>query len=495
MTITDSPQEPAPQAISPQRSSLDDGKILWLIPEAWRLNLTSAPWVRRIIKSPFFNFAPTLLNLWIFVIIIIGAFVAPQIGNANLGIMFVWILWWVLLMMVMVPFLGRIWCQSCPLPSLGEWMQRKSIVGRTPDKEFLGLKKRWPKALSNMWLVNFIFLGLALFSGILTTRPWATGLLFLSIIVVDLIVAYVFRLRAFCLYLCPVGGFLGLFSNFATVEVRSKDKDICARHVPKECVVGSSTGYGCPWMQLPFSQTRNTYCGMCFECLRSCSYDNMMVQLRPPGTDLLVDEHRGLDEAYKGLIMLSCAILYSVVMMGPWGFIKDGANVLTWKAWAVYAGAFLLWALLVFPGIFWLVSAISRVLSKKAGEAQAPLKRFFVAYSYTLVPLGMMAWIAFSFGILLPNGSYVLSVISDPWNQGWNLFGTAGFAWQPFLTGLTPYLQILVMLGALLFSINIATKIAGQLFPSDSRRAVHSLIPVILFHMTAVAALLALFVG
>ena len=478
-----------------ERSDLDDGKILWLIPENWRYELTPKnSFFRKIIKSRWANFIPQVINLWFFLIIIVGAFVAPQIGNASFAVMMVWILWWVLLMLILVPFLGRIWCQSCPLPILGEWVQRKAITQTRDTKDFAGLKKFWPKALANMWLVNFIFLGMALISGLLTTKPWITGVMFVGIIIVDIIISYIYRDRAFCLYLCPVGGFLGLFSNVSTVEIRSKDKSLCARHVPKECIVGSATGYGCPWKCMPFSQKRNTYCGMCFECLRSCSYDNMVINLRPPGTDLLVDDHRGIDEAYKGLIMLSCAILYTVVMMGPWGFIKNGANIVTFQAWAIYAVVFLSWALLVFPGIFLFFTWIGKLLSQNAPNTHT-LKTYFVSFSYTLVPLGLAAWIAFSFAILFPNSSYLLSVISDPWNQGWNLFGTAQYTWQPFLTGAVPFLQIITMIFAVLFTINIATKIAGQLYPKDNKRAIATLIPIVIFHMLATSALLILFIG
>ena len=146
------------------------------------------------------------------------------------------------------------------------------------------------------------------------------------------------------------------------------------------------------------------------------------------------------------------------------------------------------------PGIFLLFSWLSRTLSAGAQEVRS-LKTHFVSFSYTLVPLGLAASIAFSFGILFPNSSYVLSVISDPWNQGWNLFGTAHMVWQPFLTGIVPYLQIIVMVFALLFTLDIATKIAGQLYPKDNKRAIASLVPIVVFHLLAVSALLVLFVG
>jgi hypothetical protein len=52
----------------------------------------------------------------------------------------------------------------------------------------------------------------------------------------------------------------------------------------------------------------------------------MAFNLRPPGTDLLVNEQRGLDEAWKSFIMLEVAVMFYVAMMGPWGWIKDWAR-------------------------------------------------------------------------------------------------------------------------------------------------------------------------
>ena len=44
------------------------------------------------------------------------------------------------------------------------------------------------------------------------------------------------------------------------------------------------------------------------------------------GSDLRWLAAPRLDEAYKGLIMLACAVLYSAVLIGPWGALKDAAR-------------------------------------------------------------------------------------------------------------------------------------------------------------------------
>jgi hypothetical protein len=205
------------------------------------------------------------------------------------------------------------------------------------------------------------------------------------------------------------------------LELRVRDCKTCQEHTAKDCVVGNAKGYGCPWLVYPGKLARNTYCGLCFECLKTCPKDNLTLGLRPFGSDLWVAKVRRLDEAYKAFIMLGCALVYSVVLLGPWGWMKSWANLDTVPHWGLYASGLWMFTLLLLPGLFWFATTFARRLSNQPTSHRT----LFVAYAYTLVPLGLAAWIAFSLGFVLTNGSYALAVISDPFGWGWNLFGTA----------------------------------------------------------------------
>jgi hypothetical protein len=295
----------------------------------------------------------------------------------------------------------------------------------------------------------------------------------LSFILVGTSLSIFYEKRIFCRYICPVGGFIGLYSLVAPVELRVADPLVCASHTTKDCVTGNENGYGCPWLVFPGSLTRNAYCGMCVECLKTCPKDNIAINLRPFGSDLLVGKERCLDEAYKAFIMLGCALLYSAVLLGPWGWIKAWANMETLPHWALYAAGFLTINLLLLPGLFWFVTRLARRLE----DQQTPLRQVFIDYAYALIPLGLAAWIAFSFGFVLVNGSYALAVISDPFGWGWNLFGTANVPWTPILPMLVGFLQIGVLMIGLLFAVNIAYRIARQ-HSADQRRAFLATLPI-----------------
>lgn len=455
---------------------------------SWRFELTRIPLVRRVLTWRPLQFTLILVTLSFFLLAILTAFFGTQAGNRNFSIIFVWIVWWGLVIILMVPAAGRAWCGICPIPAPGEWLQRQSFVH--PRRRVLwSLGKRWPRRLKNIWLQNGMFLTVALFSAIILTRPAATGIVLLAFILLAVGLSLVYERRTFCRYVCPVGGFIGLYSMNAPIELRVKDVDVCRTHDTKECYLGSEQGFGCPWLVFPGSLERNTYCGLCTECLKSCSMNNVVINLRPPGTDLFVAKGRRMDEAFKAFIMLACALAYSVVLLGPWGTLKDAANFVRLDWWLLYAAGFLSINLLILPGIFFAVAFVSRRLGQ---VRHVKPKAVFIDYAYTLVPLGLAAWIAFSLGFVLVNISYALPVIADPFGWGWNLLGLRDVPWTPVFPSLIPYIQAPVLLGGLAFAIYTAWRVAREHTKTHTLRAA---LPVVIFLAAATLGFLALYMA
>ncbi|GIK64381.1 MAG: hypothetical protein BroJett018_21750 [Chloroflexota bacterium] len=447
------------------------------------------PFLRGILKSRLFQPVLTLTTLFFFTLAIVTGLFGTPVGNRNFGIVFVWIVWWGLLIILLVPFLGRLWCAACPIPVPGEWLQRRGIINRRQGR-LSTLRWKFPKRLRNMWLQNFGFLGIAIFSAIILTRPEVSAWLLLGFSLIGIVLSILYENRVFCRYVCPVGGFIGLYSLMAPIEVRVADPQVCATHTPKDCIIGNEYAYGCPWMVFPGTLERNTYCGMCMECIKACPKNNVVINLRPVGSDLMVAKERRLDEAYKAFIMLACALLYSAVLLGPWGWLKQWANMDTLPHWLIYAGVFLLANLLLLPGLF----TLTALLSRRWGGVQVPLRQLVTDYAYTLVPLGLTAWIAFSFSLVFTNGSYAFGVLSDPFGWGWNLFGTTESAWTPFGSSLIPFLQTGILTAGMLFAVNTAYKIAGQHTPNP-RQALRGMLPVAGFITSITFVFLWLYLG
>ncbi len=465
---------------------------------AWRFDVFGRwPWLKRLVRMRSFQFLLILPNLALFYFFLITGLFGTPVGNRNMIIVFVWILWWVVLIAGLVPFGSRLWCTMCPLPFFGDWLQRRAAVAVRPGKspgtqnQFFGLQKRWPKKLSNIWLQNFGFLFLATFSALLVTRPIVSVVLFGFMILLAAGMALVYRLRTFCNYVCPISGFLSLYAMTSTIELRSSDRDECLKCKSKACIRGSDKGWACPWNVYMGRLDRNNYCGLCFECVKSCPNDNISLYLRPFATsDIFI---KGYDEVWKASIMLVLAFSYSVVLLSPWGRFKDWANigeVRNWAGFSVYALGQMLLALIIFPGLYYLSIRIAKWYAK----IQLPTRELFLAYGYMLVPLGLLAWIAFSIPLIMVNGSYIVSVISDPLGWGMNLFGTADFPWTPVKPHWVPAFQAIVLLAGLYYALHGLNRVARKLLSEPVQRT-RSMIPPAILAVLVTLVFMTLFLG
>lgn len=416
------------------------------------MELTRIPLLKSALKSRYPQLAVFIVMLMGYIFAILAGLIGTPVGSHNFSIVFVWIAWWAILILVAVPFFGRGWCAVCPIPLPGEWLQRGAVLS-PPNTKPKWLNLRVPKMFRNIWLQNISFLLLALFSSVLLTTPNITGIVLAAMLFAAIGLSTIFERRAFCRYLCPVGGFIGLYSQTAPIELRIKDKQICVTCEGKPCYNGSQAGYGCPWDVFPGGLQKNTYCGLCMECIRTCPHDNIAVNLRPFSADLAKPSTR-MDEAFKAFIMLGSAMIYAGVLLGPWGALKDAAYNVGTSAWFIYASIFLAIIFVILPGFF--------TLGIIQTKSILPFKKRFASLATTLIPLGLMFWVAFSLSFVLTNTSYILAALSDPLGLGWNLFGTANMAWQPMLTTILAPAQTLALVGGLIWSARTAQKSASE---------------------------------
>lgn len=443
------------------------------------MELTRSPRLKSLLKSRYPQLALFVLMLAGFVFAILAGFLGTPVGSHNFSIVFVWIAWWAILILVAVPFFGRGWCAVCPIPVVGDWLQRGAVLNPAPKSpKWLGL--RVPAKFRNMWMQNISFTLVALFSSVILTTPIVTSVVLAAMLFLAIGLSMVFERRAFCRYLCPVGGFIGLYAQTAPIELRVKDKNVCAKCVGKPCYRapaggnGSDLGSGCPWDVFPGGLTKNTYCGLCLECLRTCPHDNIAINARPFSADLARPSAK-LDEAFKAFIMLGAALIYAYVLMGSNGAAKLAAYSVFTPTWFVYAAIFLTVIFILLPGLYW--------LAVKSGNPSLALtgKRFAIV-STPLIPLGLMFWVAFSLSFVLTNATYILAALSDPLGLGWNLFGTAALAWQPILSAIIAPAQTLALVGGLAWAARTAQKTAPQ--------AEISAVPVIVYSLAATLIML-----
>ena len=458
--------------------------------------------LKRILQWRGIHYALIWPNIVIFMFVLAAGFFGNPTGNLNFSIAVVWILWFAAVEF-MILFAGRLWCTLCPLPAFGEWAARRRLYGVHSLKKWFSLGKKWPKRLDNMWIGALGFLGISLIVPWLVTRPVISGLLFLTLIVLGLSLHLVYTKRHFCRSVCPAGAYIGYHAGDSILSVRSRDQEMCKKHIAKECMQGSPKGYGCPWVTpYPGGMTESTYCGQCFECLKSCSLDNMTLKLRMVGRDLpntAAKAKTKFDEAWMGFIRFTLAPMYMLVFFGPYFWIKDwgnmgiiyGANLSSigllmpsiggfanWLGWAVIVGGI---ALVGFPAVFY---AFSWLAKKAVGDVKHSTKQLFLSFSYALAPYGMALWIAFALSLIMVNWSYPLNAFSDPMGLGWNVLAIERFAWTPFIPNMLPYIQAPVLFIGLGFAINGTYNIGLRLF-EDHNKALRGAVVMGILHVLA----------
>jgi ferredoxin len=378
-----------------------------------------------------------------------------KVSGRNLGVVLMWMVWLFLLIVVLTPFGGRFWCTICPLPFFGDWIQRRSffspLKGRTGDfnNKYSGLFLKWPKQLSNNWLRLIVFLILATFSTTMVAVPRISGIVIVMLLIVPTIMSAIWELRAFCRYVCPVSVFVSPFSRMSIIAIRNKSQQTCDKCKTHFCQKGNADGWACPYGINVRELKENSDCGMCLECLRSCSYNNISVFKRPFASELST---RNLSEAWITIAIFTVAVIYSVLYLGPWPAVRDYVNIIdkqNWDLFGIYS--LILWslALVIIPGVLYLLA----YLGNRIAGNNARVSDIFLSYSGSLLPMGLLLWIAFVIPMLFVNITFIGQSLSDPFGWGWDFFGTANTPWHQFMPRCIPWFQAILVLAGFYFCL------------------------------------------
>jgi len=414
------------------------------------------PMVGRILKWRPLQFWCTLPFLAGLVLVIMAGLLGTKVGGRNIAIMITWIGCMSLLTVVLVPLGGRIWCMICPLPVLGEYLQRGAttqvrVTGTAPLRNrFFGLGRHWPKALRSRWLQLFCFMGLGTFSASLAGQPRWTAITLLGMVAMATGMALIWELRSFCRYLCPVAAYISLFSLSAPLSVRRRSEDICRACNTRSCLQGNEKGWPCPYGLCVATLTRNTDCGLCLECFKSCPHNNISLLWR---TGPWQGRFRSYGEAWQAIALLVLGAVYTLTVHSPWPGIRDIVNVVDkadWGQFGIYAAVLWMLALGVVPLLFWFLAGLGLKLGRQPDITTG------TAFKWTtpaVLPLGIAMWGVFFVDTFMTNFTFVLLTLSDPFGWGWDLFGTAGMPWIQLWPSGVPFIQAGFLLAGVALSL------------------------------------------
>jgi len=416
--------------------------------------------LKKLLVSRWPQFILTLIALTLIYIVIMTSLFGTKMSGRNLGVLLMWAVWLFLIIAIMTPFAGRIWCTICPLPMFGDLIQRGSFFnprkGRTKgyNNKFFGLSLKWPQRLSNNWLRLIVFLILATFSTTMVASPRISGLTILALLLLPTLMAPIFELRAFCRYVCPVHAFIGPFSGMSKLALRNRSQEVCDKCKAHFCQNGNAKGWACPYGLNVAELKENQNCGLCLECVRSCTYDNVTLYKRPFASERSMSH---MSDAWLSIAIFTIGIIYSILYLGHWPVVRDYVNILDKKNWdlfGIYTGVVWTTSLLIMPGLLYGLAYAGGRLSKQKLSARL----IFLNYTASLLPIGLMLWMAFVIPMLFTNITFVLQSLSDPFGWGWDFFGTANTPWHQLLPRYIPWIQAILILAGLHLSLRNITR-------------------------------------
>ena len=277
-------------------------------PSRWALNLLALP--KPVVRGALRLF-PRFVQVLVaaaFAFILYGAWFAPDGRAGAWSTTLVWSAWWPALVLSFF-FAGRSWCSVCPMSTVAAATQRVfNLQWRIP-----AWLKRHDTAI---FMAGFFLIVWTEEATGMRHSARATGVLLGGILLGAVVTAALLPRRAWCRHLCPLGGFAGLCSMTALVELRPT-ADICAAKCrDHSCFKGQAGSDGCPMFNHVMFVDSNRHCVLCLDCLRNCPHESPQLNLRLPALDLLTmrDEHSTVGR----LTALLAGLLVALTLLQQW---------------------------------------------------------------------------------------------------------------------------------------------------------------------------------
>ncbi len=427
------------------------------VPAGEKLNLLTVPLIRRFFKSAWFQPVFQMPVLLVFLVIIGAGLFDVQQGDRNIATILMWTIWWAGIIFTFV-LMGRVWCMTCPFGAMQDWIGRRVSMNRD-----------FPATMRNIYLPSLIFFVLTWWDGYsgIVNKPALTAWLLIGFFLIASLMALIFKGRAFCRYVCPIGGLIGLYSMFSPVELRNRCMEVCRDHKVKECIKGTDHSHGCPMFVTPMTLDRNNYCNFCSECIKSCSQDNIVIRFRSFAKDLWVSKRGYLDEALLAMVLVGITIVVTGEMVEPWHRWTDAvAGLLPFESLGIsgHAGGekavatFIFIAGSLMPPL--LLLAASGVVKRIVPDAELSVRKIFVQFAYMFIPVGIAMHLAHNISHLLLEGPGIVPAFerliglrTGDAAESWTVAALAG-------SETIFWLQMIVLVALNIFSLYAGYRIA-----------------------------------
>ena len=349
--------------------------------DIYKGDLLHMPLIGRFIRSRLYPAIFQYPLMFLFFVILLWAFFGTIQASKNIATLMIWGLWWALLPFSFLLF-GRIWCGVCPLAKAGELIQRWFKRSRKDPGHFL---RRY-----GIWITIILFVLLTWFDRIssFSSSPRSTGILLLFLLFGAILTMYFYQRRAWCRYMCPLGGLSGVYSMVSFMELRAR-KETCKRECrEKECINGMESSR-CPLFERPLAMESNRNCNFCANCVKICRHHTLSWRLRFPLKEIGQLKERFPAEAFLALVMVVLVYIQTISIS------KTFPRYMKWFIEESFIKNYHIAFTVNFAGILLLGLVLYGLTSYFSSRySQESLIHNFRSFGYGLIPLGLAGHLA-----------------------------------------------------------------------------------------------------
>jgi len=434
-----------------------------------------------------------LVLLLVAAAVVLHGLLGPQLAPRNLATVLTSIHWRGLLIIALAAA-GNLFCTGCPM-----------VLARDAGRRVYHPALRWPRRLRGKWL-GLALLVLVLFSYELFdlwSLPRATAWVVIGYFGLAVLVDVVFAGATFCKHLCPIGQFNFTASMMSPTELRVTDIGTCRTCRTSDCIKGRHSATeparlerrGCELGLFLPMKVGNLDCTLCLDCVHACPHDNIALETRIPGAELIEAGRRSgigrlahrADLAVVALVFTFAALLNAFAMTAPaYGVEQRLAALLGVQSEAPALAMVFVIGLVVLPA---LLVATAGAVTRAVVPVTPTLRATVIRYAYALVPVGFGVWLA-HYGFHLLTG--VLTIVPVAQSAAIDAFGRAALgepAWG--MVGLQPGAVFPIQLGFILLGAagSLGLVHAISLRDHPSRAAVASVPWLVLVALLATTAM------
>lgn len=435
-----------------------------------KVNFLNYAQLNSLLRSRWYPLLFVLPTIIIFGIIVIQLFFGSPEASYNFGSVMIWIFLWPILPVLFLMF-GRLWCSVCPMSRVSDEVQKK-----------VGMQKKVPKFFQKygVWMIIIAFI-IITWSDIvfgLVESPRNTGFLLLFVFAGVVLMGAVFEKRAWCRYLCFLGGLSSNYSMTSALELRT-ESEICKKCSTPSCYKGTEKVEGCSMFEYPRTMDSNRFCNFCSNCIKNCPHDAIRITPRPPTSELWFIKKPRFEDSFLATALIGIVVSQTVVMLEIWEpfmeWFEDTTGIadFTFSWTVIFAGAmFIPLALMLVSGF------LSTIFTWKNGlwdmipdqSAEASLKNeislgkmmfsSFVRYGYSLIPLGLGIHLAHNAKHFLGEGLSV--VYTSASLAGFDYSGDLSLLNMPTIQIIQYVLTLLGILGSVYTAYRISLNDPGK---------------------------------